>query len=207
MSSSTPTVFVVDDDDSVRKAIERVLRSAGLAVLTFASAQDYLERYDPDAYGCLVLDLSMPGMTGLELQEALTKTGAAPPIIFLTGNAGVPDSVHAMKHGAIEFLTKPVDEGTLIDAVRIAFERDRMDRVLRAELAEFRQRLATLTPRESEVLSYVVSGKLNKQIADELGTVEKTIKVHRARVMDKMRVRSLAELVRLAVRLGITPPA
>jgi FixJ family two-component response regulator len=196
MSGSKPTVFVVDDDPSVRRAIERVLRSAGLTVSTYVSAQEYL-----------VLDLAMPGMTGLELQDALTRTGEALPIIFLTGNAGIPDSVHAMKHGAVDFLTKPVDDRELIDAIRNAFEKDRIDRVLRAELAEIRQRLASLTPRELEVLGYVVLGKLNKQIAAELGTVEKTIKVHRARVMDKMRVRSLAELVRLAARVGINPPA
>jgi FixJ family two-component response regulator len=205
MNSPGPIVFVVDDDLSVRKAIERVLRAAGLAVSAHASAQDYLERYDPNAPGCLVLDLAMPGFSGLDLQDALAARGGAPPIIFLTGRAAVPDSVRAMKHGAVEFLTKPVDERTLIDAIRNALEKDRMDRLRRAELAEIQQRLATLTPRETEVLSYVVSGKLNKQIAAELGTVEKTIKVHRARVMEKMQVRSLAALVQLATRAGIMP--
>jgi FixJ family two-component response regulator len=204
MTGTTPTIFVVDDDLSVRKAIERVLRSAGLTVSTYASAHDYLERYDPNAPGCLVLDLAMPGLSGLELQDALAARGGAPPIVFLTGNAKVPDSVQALKHGAVEFLTKPVDDRTLIDAVRNAVEKDRIDRSTRAEVAAIRQRLATLTPRESEVLSYVVSGKLNKVIAAELGTVEKTIKVHRARVMEKMQVRSLAELVQLAARIGIS---
>lgn len=204
MTSPAPTVFVVDDEPSVRKAIERILRAAGLAVSTYASAQDYLERYDPSAPGCLVLDLAMPGFSGLDLQDVLATRGGAPPIIFLTGHADVPDSVQAMKHGAVEFLTKPVDDCTLIDAVRNAIEKERIDRSKRSELAEIRRRLATLTPRESEVLRYVVSGKLNKQIAAEFGTVEKTIKVHRARVMEKMRVRSLAELVQLAARAEIT---
>lgn len=205
MTSPGSTVFVVDDDLSVRKALERVLRAAGLAVSPHASAQDYLERYDPNAPGCLVLDLAMPGFSGLDLQDALAARGSAPPIIFLTGRAAVPDSVRAMKHGAVEFLTKPVDERALIDAVRNALEKDRTDRLRRAELAEIQQRLATLTPRETEVLKYVVSGKLNKQIAAELGTVEKTIKVHRARVMEKMQVGSLAALVQLAARAGIMP--
>jgi len=204
VTSPGSTVFVVDDDLSMRKAIERVLRAAGLAVSAHASAQDYLERYDPNAPGCLLLDLAMPGFSGLDLQDALAARVGAPPIIFLTGHAAIPDSVRAMKHGAVEFLTKPIDDRTLIDAVRNAVEKDRVDRLKRAELAEIRQRLATLTPRESEVLSYVVSGKLNKQIAADLGTVEKTIKVHRARVMEKMQVRSLAALVQLAARAGIT---
>jgi FixJ family two-component response regulator len=209
MTIPTATVYVVDDEPSVRKAIERLLRSAGLVVSTYASAHEYLERYDPNAPGCLVLDLAMPGLSGHDLQDALAARGGAPPIIFLTGHAGVPDSVRAMKRGAVEFLTKPVDDTTLIDAVMNAVEKDRIERSKRAERAEIRKRLASLTARESQVLHYVVAGKLNKQIAGELGTVEKTVKVHRARVMRKMQVRSLAELVQLAVQAEIisTPEA
>jgi FixJ family two-component response regulator len=194
---------VVDDDLSVRKSLERAMRAAGLVVSTFASAEDYLEHYDPNAPGCLVLDLAMPGFSGLQLQDALAARGSAPPIIFLTGHAEVPDSVRAMKHGAVEFLTKPVNDNTLIDAIRNAFEKDAMNRAKRDELAEIHRRLALLTPRESQVLGYVVSGRLNKMIAAELGIVEKTIKVHRARLIQKMQVSSLAELVQIAGRSGI----
>jgi FixJ family two-component response regulator len=150
-----------------------------------------------------VLDLAMPGLSGLELQDALLAKGSAPPIIFLTGHAEVPDSVRAMKHGAVDFLVKPVDENALIAAVRNAIEWDRVDRLRRAELADIMRRLARLTPRESQVLGYVLAGKLNKQTALELGTVEKTVKVHRARIMKKMCVTSLAELIQLASRAGI----
>lgn len=198
MITFLPTVFVVDDEPSMRKALERLLRAAGLTVATFASAQDYLDRYDAQAPGCLVLDLAMPGFSGLELQTALEKMGGAPAIIFLTGQAEVPDGVQAMKHGAVEFFTKPVLDATLIEAVLLALDRDRVDRSERARRSEIRARLATLTPREVEVLDHVVSGKLNKQIADKLGTAEKTIKVHRGRVMEKMQAGSLAQLVTLA---------
>jgi len=207
MNLPGPVVFLVDDDPSVRKAIARLLRAAGLAVSTCASAQEYLEHRDPDVPGCLVLDLAMPGLSGLDLQQALAARGEAPPIIFLSGHADVPASVQAMKRGAIEFLTKPVDARALIDAVRNALEKDRIDRSANAELADIRKRLATLTPRESQVLGYVVAGKPNKQTGAALGTVEKTIKVHRARIMQKMQVQSLAELVQLAVRAGITSTA
>ena len=203
MSTSTG-VFVVDDDASVRKAIARVLGATGLAVSTYASAREYLERCDQnDAPGCLVLDLAMPGLSGLDLQHVLAARGDVRPIIFLTGHAEVPESVQAMKHGAADFLTKPVDDLVLIEAVRSALDKDRLEWARRAELAEIRKRLLTLTRRESEVFSQVISGRLNKQIAAELGTVEKTVKVHRARVMEKLQVGSLAELVRLAVRAGV----
>ena len=207
MSGPAPTIFVVDDDASVRKALARVLRSAGLQVTTCVSAQEYLDRYDPDRTGCLVLDLAMPGLSGLDLQQALAQRGDAPPIVFLTGHADVPDGVQAMKRGAVDFLIKPVDERTVIDAVLNAVEKDRIERSARAERAEIGERLATLTPREAEVLGYIVSGKPNKLIAAELGTVEKTIKVHRARVMEKMQAKSLAELVQLAARAGIAGAA
>jgi FixJ family two-component response regulator len=203
MTAPPPCVFVVDDEVSVRIAVARVLRSAGLTVTTCVSAQEYLVRCDPDVPGCVVLDLAMPGFSGLELQNVLAARGDVPPIIFLTGHADVQESVQAMKHGAVEFLTKPVDDDILIDAVRSALEKDRCDRARRSELAEVRKRFAKLTPRESEVLGYVISGRLNKQIAAELGTVEKTIKVHRAHVMEKLQVASVAELVHVSVRAGI----
>lgn len=206
MSDSEPTVFVVDDEPSVLKGLLRLLTAAGLSVATFDSPQGFLERYDPNAPGCLVLDVAMPGLNGLELQDTLAKRGSVLPIIFLTGRGDIPMSVEAMKRGAVDFLTKPVDDGDLLAAIRHAFEKDRVLRQDRAERAEIERRLATLTPREREVLLHVTAGTLNKQIAAHLGTVEKTIKVHRARVMEKMRVRSLAELVRLAARVGIKPP-
>lgn len=201
----TPTVFVVDDDLAVRTSLARLLRSARLEVATFGSAQEFLNGHDPRAPGCLLLDVSMPGLNGLELQEALRVNGSAIPIVFLTGHSDVPSSVQAMKHGALDFLTKPVHDDDLLAAVRAAIERDVVLRRARAELDDILQRLATLTPREREVLIHVVSGQLNKQIAGDLGTVEKTIKVHRAGVMDKMGAHSVADLVRFAERAGIAP--
>jgi FixJ family two-component response regulator len=205
MSSSAATVFVVDDELSVRQSLSRLLRAAGLNAVTFASAQAFLKRYDPSAPGCLVLDLAMPGVNGLELQEALAARGGVLPIIFLSGHGDLPSGVRAMKRGAVDFLSKPVDATDLIQAVRSGIEKDQIARRLDAEVTEIRRRLATLTPREYEVLRHVVSGKLNKQIADDLGTVIQTVKVHRARVMEKVKVQSLAELVTLAHRAGIQP--
>jgi len=205
MSKLTPQVFVIDDEPSVRKSLERLLRAGGLAVACFESAHEYLAQYDPDLPGCLVLDLSMPGLTGLELQQALAARGSAPPIVFLTGRGDVPSSVQAMKRGAVDFLAKPVDEAVLVAAVHEAIEKDRVERLERAGVAAIRARLATLTPRETEVLPYIIAGLLNKQTADRLGAAEKTIKVHRAHIMEKMQVRSVAELVRLAAAAGITP--
>jgi FixJ family two-component response regulator len=201
---TTLTVFVVDDYAPVRSSISRLLRAAGFTVASFASAAEFLAQYDPLIAGCLVLDLAMPTLDGLELQRLLAKTGSALPIIFLTGEGNIPKSVQAMKQGASDFLTKPVDDEDLLAAIRVAIEKDRALRQEQAELSEVRARLATLTPREREVLEYVVTGKLNKQIADDLGTVEQTVKVHRARVMQKMRVQSVAELVRLTERCGIS---
>ncbi len=196
----SPRVFVVDDEAPVRKALSRLLRAAGIAVAAFASPEEFLAQYDRHMPGCLVLDLMMPGFNGLELQRTLDKKGSMLPIIFLSGRGDVPNSVQAMKGGAIDFLTKPVNDKDLLAAVRAAIERDGVSRREQAELTEIRARLATLTPREHEVLEHVVTGKLNKQIAAKLGTAEKTIKVHRARVMAKMKVQSVAELVRLAER-------
>jgi|SRR5687767_6212987 len=203
MSQAGPTVFIVDDDPAVLKSLSRLLRANQVNVVTFGSPQEFLERYDPHTPGCLVLDVAMPGLNGLELQEALTAKGSAIPIIFLTGHGDIPMSVQAIKGGALDFLTKPVHDNDLLKAVEAALEKDRIERQSRAELDDIQERLATLTPREREVLIHVVSGQLNKQIAYDLGTVEKTIKVHRARVMEKMKVGSVAELVRLTERAGI----
>jgi len=203
MSQAEPTVFIVDDDPAVLKSLSRLLRASQVNVVTFGSPQEFLERYDPHAPGCLVLDVAMPGLNGLELQEALRVKGSAIPIIFLTGHGDIPMSVQAIKGGALDFLTKPVHDKDLLKAVEAALEKDRIERQTRAELDDIQERLATLTPREREVLIHVVSGQLNKQIAYDLGTVEKTIKVHRARVMEKMKVGSVAELVRLTERAGI----
>jgi FixJ family two-component response regulator len=203
MNHAGPTVFVVDDDPAVLKSLSRLLRSARLEVAAFSSPREFLERHDPRAPGCLVLDVAMPGLNGLELQEALTTKGSELPIIFLTGHGDIPMSVQAMKRGALDFLTKPVNDEDLLKAVHVAIEKDRLQRQTRAEVTEIQQRLATLTPREREVMEHVISGQLNKQTAADLGTVEKTIKVHRARVMEKMKVQSVAELVRLAERVGM----
>ena len=204
MTSTAATVFVIDDELSVRKAISRLLQSSGFEVATFAAAQDYLDAFDPASPGCLLLDLSMPGQSGLQLQKTLQARGDAPPIIFLTGRADVPDTIQALKSGAFDFLTKPVEDEVLIAAVSDAIARDAAARATQADLAAIRERLARLTPRELEVLRCVVAGKLNKQTAAELGTVEKTIKVHRARIIEKMQVNSLAELVLQAAKVGIS---
>jgi FixJ family two-component response regulator len=201
---SGPTVFVVDDYAPGRKSISRLLRAAGFVVATFASAQEFLAEYDPAACGCLVLDLAMPVVSGLELQSILAEKGSFLPIIFLTAHGDISKSVRAMKHGASDFLTKPVNDEDVLAAVRTAIEKHCAIRREQAELSEIRARLATLTPREREVLEYVVAGKLNKQIAGTLGTVEQTVKVHRAHVMRKMKVHSVADLVRLTQRCGIS---
>jgi len=203
MSVHGATVFVVDDYAPVRSSISRLLRAAGFAVVAFASADEFLAQFDPQTMGCLVLDVAMPTLNGLELQHILEKTGSLLPIIFLTGHGDIPKTVQAMKHGASDFLTKPVNDEELLAAVRMAIEKNRALRQEQAQLFEIQARLATLTPREREVLEYVVAGKLNKQIAGNLGTVEQTVKVHRAHVMQKMRVQSVAELVRLTERCGI----
>jgi FixJ family two-component response regulator len=198
-----PTVFIVDDDEAVRKAVSRLLRSAGIAVAVFASPREFLAQYDPAAPGCLVLDITMPDFNGLQLQTALGEKGSILPIIFLTGQGDVSKSVQAMKHGAFDFLSKPVKDKDLLTAVRAAIERDAVARLEQAKLSEIRARLDSLTPREREVLEHVVSGRLNKQIAGDLGITEATVKMHRARVMAKMKVQSVAELARLTERCGI----
>jgi FixJ family two-component response regulator len=203
MSPAKPAVYVVDDDPSVRVAMERLLKSVGLTVKTFASAREFLDQATPEWSGCLIVDLRMPGMGGLDLQDQLSARQVSLPVIFLTGYGTVPASVRAMKAGAVDFLEKPVDDQRLLDAVHEALERDRGVRRNQAEIQALRQRLAILTPREYEVLTFIISGRLNKQAAAELGTTEKTIKVHRARIMEKLQCASLAELVRLAEKAGI----
>ncbi len=203
MNNLEPTVFVVDDEPAILKGLARLLRSARLTVATFGSPQEFLERHNPNSPGCLVLDMAMPGLNGLELQQTLIARGHELPIIFLTGHGDIPMSVQAMKRGALDFLTKPVNDEDLLKAVHAGIAKDRVARQAKAELDEIHQRLATLTPREREVMEHVIAGQLNKQTAADLGTVEKTIKVHRARVMEKMKVQSVAELVRLAEKAGI----
>jgi FixJ family two-component response regulator len=205
MSPAQPKVYIVDDDPAVLTALTRLLKAAGYTAAAFDSPQAFLAQYDAQSRGCLLLDVSMPGLSGTELQQALITKHCALPIIFLTGRGDVPTSVNAMKHGAMDFLTKPVDDTALIAAVEHALRQEAAGYAIHAEVVALRQRLATLTPREQEVLGHVVAGRLNKQIAVQLGTTEKTIKVHRARVMDKMQAHSLAELVRLAGRAGISP--
>jgi FixJ family two-component response regulator len=201
MSMREPTVFVVDDDESVRNSLRRLLQSVGLAVEVFASAQAFLHRARPDAPGCLVLDVQLPGLSGLDLQTELADTDTPLPIVFLTGHGDIPMSVKAMKAGAVEFLTKPFRQADLVDAIRNALERDRAARQERSELAELRNRYETLTPRERDVMHRIVAGMMNKQIAAEFGTSESTVKEQRAQVMLKMQVITLPDLVRIAARL------
>ena len=199
-------VLVVDDDPSVRRGVARLLRSAGFEIEAFTSAREFLERERFDGPSCLVLDVKMPEMDGLDLQKELNSRGLTLPIIFITGHGDIPMSVKAMKAGAVDFLPKPFDDDALLGTVRRAIENDTLKYRERAELAGIKERIATLTTREYEIFTYASTGLLNKQIAAELGIAEKTVKVHRGRVTRKLGVVSVAELVRLARKAGITPP-
>jgi len=201
-SNVAEMVFVIDDDESIREALNSLIRSVGLNVATFASAQEFLQSKRPDVPACLILDVRMPGLSGLDLQRDLAEANIHIPIIFITGHGDIPMSVRAMKAGAVEFLTKPFRDQDLLDAIQQALERDRRARSQQADSAELRNRYQSLTPRESEVFGLVVKGLLNKQIALQLGTSEITIKLHRRQVMEKMDAASLADLVRMAERLS-----
>jgi FixJ family two-component response regulator len=203
MTDEHPVVFVIDDDRSVREAIEGLLRSVGLSVHAFTSTQDFMLAPRPDAPGCLVLDVRLPGLSGLDFQRDLSKSTNPLPIIFITGHGDIPMSVRAIKAGAIEFLTKPFRDQELLDAVQLGIERDRTQRINALAIADLGQRFEELTPRERQVMELVVTGRPNKQLAAELDLSEITVKVHRGNVMRKMRAKSLAELVRMADRLGI----
>lgn len=205
MIDSAPTVFIVDDDSSVRRSLERLLKSVGLQTESFASADEFLTRRDPAKFGCLVLDLAMPGLNGLELQDVLAAMTITIPIVFITGHGDVSASVRAMKAGAVDFLTKPFDEKDLLQSIEQAIEKDRVLRSRNARQETVKSRAARLSPREREVLAHLISGKLNKQIAADIGTGEKTVKVHRSRILKKMEAGSIAELVRLAEQAGIDP--
>ena len=206
MSEPEPIVFVVDDDLSVRRSTERLIRSIGLEVQTFTSAREFLKNPRPARPACLVLDVRMPGLSGMDLQHELTQSGIHIPIIFITAHGDIPMSVRAMKAGATEFLTKPFRSRNLLDAIRAAIARDRAERKDRSEIEGLRERYERLTPREREVLPLVAAGLLNKQVAGKLATTERTIKFHRAHIMKKACAESVADLVRMVEKLGIERP-
>ena len=205
MQDSAPIVIVVDDDQSVREALEGLLRSVGLGVRTHGTVQEFLGQGMPSGPCCLVLDVRMPGQSGLELQDELSRAGIGAPVIFITGHGDIPMSVRAMKGGAIEFLSKPFRDQDLLDAIQQAIEADRGRWQKSAQTSVLRENFEGLTPREKMVLTHVVTGRLNKQIANDMGVSEITVKVHRGQVMRKMQARSLPDLVRMADRLGLTP--
>jgi FixJ family two-component response regulator len=201
-----PTVVVIDDDASIRKALDNLLRSVGLDVELFKSPQEFLQSDRPDRPGCIVLDVRFPGRSGLDMQREISAANTPLPIIFITGYGDIPMSVRAMRAGAVEFLTKPFRDQDLLDAVGVALEKDRTRRANEIRIAELRSRFTTLTARERQVLALVIAGRLNKQIAGELGVSEMTVKMHRRQVMRKMQAAGLAQLVRLADQLGLSSP-
>jgi FixJ family two-component response regulator len=205
MTVFKPTIFVIDDDASIRKSLSRLLRSADYTVETFPSAEEFLRREHFDGVGCIVLDVKMPGLSGMDLQEELSKADYHMPIIFITGHGNIPMGVKAMKKGAVDFLTKPFDGKELLQTVEKAIEKDRQARAEYDESLDIGRRIELLTPRENEILPYIITGMLNKQIGLKLGIAEKTVKVHRGRIMEKLRANSVAELVRLAEKAGIKP--
>jgi FixJ family two-component response regulator len=205
MTDPKPTVFVIDDDPSVLKSLGRLLKSLGFDTETFASAELFLARKHYEGAGCIVLDVRMPGLSGMDLQDELSKADYSMPIIFITGHGNIPMSVQAMKKGAVNFLAKPFDDEELLQAVREAIEKDRRAKAERAEVHDALKLIEQLTPREQDVLRYVITGMLNKQIALKLDIAEKTVKVHRGRIMEKLCVDSVADLVRLAEKAGIQP--
>jgi FixJ family two-component response regulator len=200
---SAPTVFIIDDDLSVRKSLSRLLGSMGFQTEAFASAEAFLAREPYDGVACIILDVRMPGLSGMDLQDELAKAEYAVPIIFITGHGDIPMSVQAMKKGAVDFLPKPFDDDQLLNALTKAIEKDREAKAQRYATRDILMRMERLTPRECEILRYVITGMLNKQIAFKLGIAEKTVKVHRGRIMEKLGARSVAELVRLAEKAGI----
>jgi len=205
MTEPNPTIFVIDDDASLRKSLSRLLRSAGYTTEAFASAEEFLARDHYGGIGCLLLDVQMPGLSGMDLQKELNKADYHMPIIFITGHGDIPMSVEAMKDGALDFLTKPFHDKELLQVIEKAIEKDTYARAEYDEILDIRRRIERLTLRENEILGYIITGMLNKQIAFDLGIAEKTVKVHRGRIMDKLCVASVAELVRLAEKAGIKP--
>ena len=205
MNGPNPTIFVIDDDASMRRALSYLLQSAGYKVETYSSAEEFLRREHYDGVGCIILDVRMPGLSGMDLQEKLMRSDYRMPIIFLTGHGELSMGVQAMKKGAIDFLTKPCDDEQLLGAVQSAIEKDVQARGSYEEKQEIRRRIELLTPRENEILHYVIAGMLNKQIAAKLGIAEPTVKIHRGRIMEKLCAESVADLVRLAGKAGIEP--
>jgi FixJ family two-component response regulator len=205
MNGPNPTIFIIDDDSSMRRALSYLLQSAGYKVETYSSAEKFLQRDPYDGVGCMLLDVRMPGLSGMDLQEKLMRPDYMMPIIFLTGHGELSMGVHAMKKGAVDFLTKPCDDEQLLAAVNRAVEKDMQARGSYKQKQEIRRRIELLTPRENEILRYVITGLLNKQIAATLGIAEPTVKIHRGRIMEKLRAESVADLVRMAGKAGIEP--